>query len=135
MRLLMLSEVSTQQVAFFVLGGVAAGCILTWFVLKLRANSILKATEQDAKRLTDEASRQLLQKIENELEQEVAELIDRRLNEANETAEQKCREIIITAIQRFAASHSADSTVSTVAIPSDDMKGRVIGREGRNIRA
>lgn len=83
----------------------------------------------------DEARRRLFEALEHELEQEVAQLVDRRLTEAAETAEQKCREIIITAIQRYAAGHAADATVSTVAVPSDDMKGRVIGREGRNIRA
>jgi len=83
----------------------------------------------------DEARRQLFQNLENDLEQEVAELVDKRLSEAQETAERRSREIVITAIQRYAAGHTADSTVSTVSVPSDDMKGRVIGREGRNIRA
>ena len=52
-----------------------------------------------------------------------------------ETSQQKAREILATAIQRYAASHTAETTVSTVDIPTDDMKGRIIGREGRNIRA
>ena len=83
----------------------------------------------------DEARELLLKRLEREMEQEAAELIEKRLYEAKETAEDKAREIIIQAIQRYAAEHTCDATVSTVDIPSDDMKGRVIGREGRNIRA
>ncbi|MFQ6048540.1 MAG: Rnase Y domain-containing protein, partial [Phycisphaerae bacterium] len=83
----------------------------------------------------EEARATLLSKLEAELEQEAAGLIERRITEARETAEKKAREIIVTAIQRYAAEHTCDSTISTVDIPSDDMKGRVIGREGRNIRA
>ena len=83
----------------------------------------------------EEAKAQLLSKIEKDLERETAQLIERRLEEAKETAEGQAREIIVIAIQRYAADHTCESTVSTVDIPSDDMKGRVIGREGRNIRA
>src|SRR5690349_23585757 len=52
-----------------------------------------------------------------------------------EICEAKSREILVTAVQRFAAAHTAEATTSTVDIPSDEMKGRIIGREGRNIRA
>ncbi len=83
----------------------------------------------------DEARAMLLEKMEKEMEGETAQLIERRLEEARDQAESQAREIILTAIQRYAADHTCDSTVSTVDIPSDDMKGRVIGREGRNIRA
>jgi len=83
----------------------------------------------------DEARSMLLGRIEKDLEKESAELIEKRLEDARETADVQAREIIVGAIQRYAAEHTADSTVSTVDIPSDDMKGRVIGREGRNIRA
>jgi ribonuclease Y len=86
--------------------------------------------------LSMEEARDLLRgQVEKEMEQETAELITRRLEEAKEAAEAQSREVIITAIQRYAAEHTCESTVSTVDIPSDDMKGRVIGREGRNIRA
>lgn len=83
----------------------------------------------------DEARNLLMSQVEKEMEQESAQLISRRLEEARETAETQARDIVITAIQRYAAEHTCESTVSAVDIPSDDMKGRVIGREGRNIRA
>ena len=83
----------------------------------------------------EEARGILLANIEKDMEKESAQIIERKLEEAKETAESQAREIVVTAIQRYAADHTADSTVSTVDIPSDDMKGRVIGREGRNIRA
>jgi ribonuclease Y len=62
-------------------------------------------------------------------------LIQRKVEEAEETADVKCREVLSTAIQRYAAEQTCEVTVSTVEIPNDDMKGRIIGREGRNIRA
>jgi ribonuclease Y len=83
----------------------------------------------------EEARSQVIAKVDKEMERETAQLIEHRLDDARDTAETQAREIVVTAIQRYAAEHTADSTVSTVDIPSDDMKGRVIGREGRNIRA
>ena len=83
----------------------------------------------------DEARGLLRAEVERDMEQEMAELITRRLEEAKESADAQSREVIVTAIQRYAAEHTCECTVSTVDIPSDDMKGRVIGREGRNIRA
>lgn len=83
----------------------------------------------------EEAKQHLLRSLEAEVEKEAAQLVSGLLTEAKDTAVQKSREIILTAVQRYAAEHTCDSTVSTVDIPSDDMKGRVIGREGRNIRA
>jgi len=83
----------------------------------------------------EEAKRQLFSKLENELEMDCAQIISKRVSEAEDTAEEKSREIVIAAIQRYAAPQTTENTVSTVDIPSDEMKGRVIGREGRNIRA
>ena len=83
----------------------------------------------------DEAKGILMERIEKEMAGETAALIERRLEEARETSEREAKEIILNSIQRYAAEHTCESTVSTVDIPSDDMKGRVIGREGRNIRA
>jgi len=83
----------------------------------------------------EEAKDLLLERIGKEVEKEASDLIEKRYNEAKEQATNKAREIVITTIQRYAAEHTSDYTVSTVDIPSDEMKGRVIGREGRNIRA
>ncbi|MFQ5590886.1 MAG: ribonuclease Y [Phycisphaerae bacterium] len=83
----------------------------------------------------EEAKRELFDELGRELEHEVAERIEKSVATAKDEALQKSREITLTAIQRYAGEHTCDSTVSTVDIPSDDMKGRVIGREGRNIRA
>lgn len=83
----------------------------------------------------DEARVQLLDSVRHDVEQDAAALIDKVLTDARDTAHEKSREIIVTAIQRYASEHTSASTVSAVDVPSDDMKGRVIGREGRNIRA
>lgn len=83
----------------------------------------------------DEAKELLLNNVKNEVKLDTAKLIKGLEEEAKETAEIKAREIISTAIQRCAADHVAETTVSVVALPNDEMKGRIIGREGRNIRA
>ncbi len=83
----------------------------------------------------EEASTRLLTLLEGELEQDIGNRILKHERRITELAEQKSQEIILTAMQRYAASHTADSTTSTVDIPNDEMKGRIIGREGRNIRA
>jgi ribonuclease Y len=82
----------------------------------------------------EQAERLLLERLENELSQEVASRIQKHEEHLKAIAEEKSREILATAIHRYGAAHTADTTVSTVDIPSDDMKGRIIGREGRNIR-
>ncbi len=83
----------------------------------------------------DEARNQLMSRLEDELKHEVGGAILKYEQNLKETQQQKAREILSTAIQRYAAAHTAETTTSTVDIPSDDMKGRIIGREGRNIRA
>ncbi len=83
----------------------------------------------------EEARTMLLQKIEKDLEAEHATLVTRMLDRAKADAEESAREVIATAIQRVAADHSAEITVAAVDLPNEEMKGRVIGREGRNIRA
>ncbi len=83
----------------------------------------------------EEATHRLLDMLDQELTNEIGGRIHKHEKRMAELAEEKSREILITAIQRYASSHTAESTTSTVDIPSDDMKGRIIGREGRNIRA
>ena len=83
----------------------------------------------------DEAKKLLLQKLEQEFEHEQETMISNMLERIKETAETKGREILATCIQRLASNYCRDITTSTIEIPNDEMKGRVIGREGRNIRA
>ena len=84
---------------------------------------------------TDEAKEYLLKNVESEVRHETAMKIKEVQTQLKDEAEQKAREIIATAIQRCAADHAAETTISVVALPNDEMKGRIIGREGRNIRA
>jgi ribonuclease Y len=81
------------------------------------------------------AEKMLLERVEQELTGEIATRIQKHEEALRATAEERARQILSVALQRYAAGHTADTTVSTVDIPSDDMKGRIIGREGRNIRA
>ena len=83
----------------------------------------------------EEGRRTLLDALDVELDQEKAAAIERSVTAAKDESIQRSRDIVLTAIQRYAAEHTSEATVSTVAIPNDEMKGRVIGREGRNIRA
>ncbi len=83
----------------------------------------------------EEAKQILLNRLNEELSNEKAVVIKKQEEDLRLTSEKKAREIISLAIQRCAADHSVETTVSVVMLPSDEMKGRVIGREGRNIRA
>lgn len=85
--------------------------------------------------LTSEEARELLLKnIEKEIQHDAAVMIKEVESQAKETADKKAKEILTMAIQRSAADHVAETTVSVVSLPNDEMKGRIIGREGRNIR-
>ncbi|MHB1340179.1 MAG: ribonuclease Y [Coriobacteriia bacterium] len=84
---------------------------------------------------TDEARNVLIERIKQDVTHDAAVLIRETETRAREEADRKARNIVGIAIQRVAADHTAESTVSVVHIPSDDLKGRIIGREGRNIRA
>jgi len=83
----------------------------------------------------DQAKELLLARVEEDCRHDVAKVVRRITEEAEEKAKERAREITLMAIQRYATEHTSESTVRTVAIPSDDMKGRIIGREGRNIRS
>lgn len=82
----------------------------------------------------EQAKDYLLKTLESDLVHEKAVKVMEYEQKTKDEADEKAREIIATAIQRCAADHSADATVSVVALPNDEMKGRIIGREGRNIR-
>jgi ribonucrease Y len=83
----------------------------------------------------DQAKELLIRAMENEARYEGAKLLKKIENEAKEQADKKAKKILATAIQRYAGDFVAERTVSVVQLPSDEMKGRIIGREGRNIRA
>jgi len=83
----------------------------------------------------DEAKQILLNRVSEELNNEKAALIKKQEEEVRSLSDKKAREILSLAIQKCAAEHTVESTVSVVTLPNDEMKGRVIGREGRNIRA
>ncbi len=83
----------------------------------------------------EEAVQRLLELLDKQLQQETGTVILRHEKRVAEICEEKSRETLLTALQRYAAAHTAETTTSTVGIPNDEMKGRIIGREGRNIRA
>ncbi|BBP89530.1 hypothetical protein BsIDN1_31480 [Bacillus safensis] len=82
----------------------------------------------------DEAKQIILDQVENELSHDIAVMTKESENRAKEEAEKKAKNILSLALQRCAADHVAETTVSVVNLPNDEMKGRIIGREGRNIR-
>ena len=93
-----------------------------------------KELEKIAGMSSDEAKQVLMKNLESEAKFEATKVINKIEEEAKRTAEKKAKEIIITAIQRNASDYTSESTITTVSLPSDEMKGRIIGREGRNIR-
>lgn len=104
-----------------------------------RINQLIKEQGEALERISgitmDEAKQQILKRAEEESAIEIAKLVKRIEDEAKETAEKKAKEIMGFAIQRYASDYVADATVTAVSLPNDEMKGRIIGREGRNIRA
>ena len=98
-------------------------------------NKQMEVLQEIAKLSKEEAKVQLLQTVEQEITMEKATLIRDLEQKTKEEAGRNAREVISYAIQKCAADHSAETTVSIVPLPSDDIKGRIIGREGRNIKA
>jgi len=84
---------------------------------------------------SDDAKKELMGRMEDDARHEAAKNIKRIEDEAKSTADKKAKEIMVLAIQRYASDYVAETTVSLVNLPNDEMKGRIIGREGRNIRA
>ena len=95
----------------------------------------IQVLQEVAKLTQEEAKKQLLEAVEQEIKTEKATIVRELEQKAKEESGKNAREIISYAIQKCAADHSAETTVSIVPLPSDDIKGRIIGREGRNIKA
>lgn len=94
-----------------------------------------EALQKIANLSREEAKAVLMKKLEDEARHDAYVLLNRIKEEARQQAEETAREIILQSIQRCATAHTAETTISVVSIPSEEMKGRIIGREGRNIRA
>jgi len=103
--------------------------------LDKRAQEIGTRLEQVAGLTAQEAKLEIVSRIENEARDEAAALVRNITEQAKKNADREAKKIIALAIQRIAAEQTAESSVSAVLLPSDEMKGRIIGREGRNIRA
>jgi len=106
---------------------------------ELEYEELIEEQKQQLERIsglsTDQAKELLIRAMENEARYEGARIIKKIENEAREHADRKSKKILATAIQRYAGEYVAERTVSVVQLPGDEMKGRIIGREGRNIRA
>jgi ribonuclease Y len=94
-----------------------------------------KQLEKIAQMTAEEAKKLLMENLESQARLEAAQLIKEIKDQAEQTAEKEAKNIIISAVQRCAADHTVESTVSVVNLPNEEMKGRIIGREGRNIRS
>lgn len=103
--------------------------------LQSSRDQLIQALEKVAALSREDAKKELLTKLDKELEREAAERIKVNEEKIKKDSEKRAREILATAIQRCAVDHVVETTTSVVELPSDEMKGRIIGREGRNIRA
>ena len=103
-------------------------------VKKMRDEEFAKL-QQIASLTKEQAKEKLLKEVEKDVTSEKAEIIREAVRKVKEESNKKARELLTYAVQKCAADHSQETTVSIVALPSDEMKGRIIGREGRNIKA
>ena len=97
-------------------------------------NSHLRELEKISGLTSEQAKEYLLKSVEEDVKHETAVLVKDLENKAKEEADKKAKDYVVTAIQRCAADHVAETTISVVQLPNEEMKGRIIGREGRNIR-
>ncbi len=102
--------------------------------LQQKIDSIIVELEKVAQMSTQEAKDELFQRVESKVSREIAQYIKNKEDEAKETVAQKSQEMLALAMSKYAQETTIDKTVSVVALPNDEMKGRIIGREGRNIR-
>src|ERR687891_2976579 len=103
--------------------------------LRVTTEAQLREVERIGGLTVEEAKRHVLERSEELVRHEMARMVRQLEEEARTDAKRRARNLVADALQRVAASHAAETTVSLVELPSDDMKGRIIGREGRNIRA
>jgi ribonucrease Y len=103
--------------------------------LRAAGDAQLRELERIGGMTVEEAKRHILERSEELVRHEMARMVRQAEEEARTEAKRRARNLVADALQRVAASHAAETTVSLVELPSDDMKGRIIGREGRNIRA
>ena len=105
---------------------------------KQKVEELEKKRQQELERISgltsEQAKEYLLKTVEDEVKHDTAVMIKTLESRAKEEADKKAKEIVVNAIQRCAADHVAETTISVVQLPNDEMKGRIIGREGRNIR-
>ena len=103
-----------------------------------KVEELSKQRVQELERISgltsEQATEYLLKTVEDDVKHDTAKMIKEMEAQAKEEAEKKAKDYVVTAIQRCAADHVAETTISVVQLPSDEMKGRIIGREGRNIR-
>ena len=109
--------------------------------LLLKEQELEKAKEKEVEELSriskmsvDEAKNELMSKLQDELKLEMANMIKTEQDKAKAEIDKKAKEVLVGAIQKCAADHTSEATVTVVALPNDELKGRIIGREGRNIK-